>query len=91
MRAVFRGVTYRLNEISKASQHMLLNDTRLMSSLDHLGSVTKHELGRCSTPQVYHSKKTETLYAAVVREANFINEVWIMRPYDLKTVPVPTL
>jgi hypothetical protein len=91
MRAVFRGVTYRLNEILKSDQHMLLNSTRLMSSLDHLGSVTKHELGRCSTPQVYHSKHTDTLYAAVVRESNFINEVWVMLPYDLKPVPTPTL
>jgi len=91
MRAVFRGGTYRLIEISKASQHMLLNHTRLLSYLDHLGSVTKHELGRCSTPQVYHSKKTDTLYAAVVRESNWINEVWIMQPYDLKSVPVPAL
>jgi hypothetical protein len=90
MRAIFRGVTYRLNEISKAGQHMLLNDTRLMSSLKHLGSVTKHELGRCSTPQVYLST-LGTLYAAVIRESNFINEVWIMLPYDQIAVPVPTL
>lgn len=91
MRAVFRGVTYRLNEISKAGQHMMLNHTRLLSYLDHLGSVTKHELGRCSTPQVYINKDDGTLYAAVVRDANFINEVWIMRPYDLNPVPVPAL
>lgn len=91
MRAVFRGVTYRLNEISKAEQHMLSNNTQHLSSLDHLGSISKHELGRCSTPQVYHSNKTNTLYAAVVRASNWINEVYIMRPYDLNPVPVPAL
>ena len=91
MRAVFKGVTYRLNELPRAGQHLLLNETKHLSSLDHLGSVSKHELGRCSTPQVYHSKKTDTLYAAVVRESRWINEVWIMFPYDLKTVPVPAL
>jgi hypothetical protein len=90
MRALFKGTTYRLSDVSKATKMLICNAVN-MGILDHEGSLQKHNLNlQMTVPQVYSLE--DLLYVVtIVWSSQWINRVWLMKAFDIIPIPVPSL
>jgi hypothetical protein len=89
MRVLFKGHTYRLNELEHSINMFFCNAVN-RGRLAHQGSVTKHEFMQCPTPQVYAQADGALYVATIIGKSQWVNRVYKMFAYDFIPVPVPS-